>query len=70
MGTLNNCSYGETPWGTYLACEENFDSYFGTTDPAWVRTPEQARYGLSAAGTAVIVVIELCEEPAVRGHRT
>jgi secreted PhoX family phosphatase len=50
MGTLNNCSYGETPWGTYLACEENFDSYFGTLDPAWVRRPEQARYGLSAAG--------------------
>ena len=28
----------------------NFDSYFGTLDPAWVRSAEQARYGLSAAG--------------------
>jgi secreted PhoX family phosphatase len=50
MGTLNNCSYGETPWGTYLACEENFDSYFGTTDTTWVRSPDEARYGLTAAG--------------------
>jgi uncharacterized protein len=50
MGTLNNCSYGETPWGTYLACEENFNGYFGTTDTTWVRTPEQQRYGLDAVG--------------------
>jgi secreted PhoX family phosphatase len=49
-GTLNNCSYGETPWGTYLACEENFNGYFGTTDPTWTPDPLQARYGISAAG--------------------
>ncbi len=47
LGTLNNCSMGHTPWGTYLACEENFNGYFRVT-----RTPTaaEARYGLSAAG--------------------
>lgn len=50
MGTLNNCSHGVTPWGTYLACEENWNGYFGTEDPAWTPTPEQARYGIDATG--------------------
>lgn len=50
MGTLNNCSMGYTPWGTYLACEENFNGYFGTTDPAWRPDALQARYGISATG--------------------
>jgi hypothetical protein len=50
MGTLNNCSHGATPWGTYLACEENWNGYFGTEDASWEPTPEQARYGINASG--------------------
>ncbi|MDB1088460.1 PhoX family phosphatase [Streptomyces sp. ACA25] len=49
-GTLNNCSHGVTPWGTYLTCEENWNGYFGTEDPSWRPTEEQARYGVSATG--------------------
>jgi secreted PhoX family phosphatase len=50
MGTLNNCGSGPTPWGTYLACEENWNGYFGTADTSWAPTPAQARYGVSATG--------------------
>ena len=49
-GTLNNCANGTTPWGTYLACEENWNGYFGTDDATWVSTPLEARYGVSRAG--------------------
>ena len=49
LGTLNNCAHGFTPWGTYLACEENWNGYFGATD-AFAPTALETRYGLSAAG--------------------
>jgi secreted PhoX family phosphatase len=50
LGTLNNCGHGVTPWGTYLACEENWNGYFGTTDQSFVRSTLEARYGVTAAG--------------------
>ncbi|OMQ22888.1 PhoX family protein [Serratia oryzae] len=48
LGTLNNCSNGKTPWGTYLTCEENFETYFGTQQADYKTTPEQKRYALKA----------------------
>lgn len=43
-GTLSNCAHGATPWGTYLAAEENWSSYFTNTDVEQPR--EHARYGV------------------------
>jgi uncharacterized protein len=42
-GTLNNCAQGQTPWGTYLACEENWAGYFVNRGE---RPREQLRYGV------------------------
>lgn len=50
LGTLNNCGAGQTPWGTYITCEENFNGYFGWTDPTFTRNALEARYGLSQNG--------------------
>jgi secreted PhoX family phosphatase len=50
IGTLNNCAHGVTPWGTYLACEENWNGYFGTDDTSWAATALEARYGVSRVG--------------------
>ena len=47
LGTLNNCSHGVTPWGTYLTGEENWDTYFnGLREP----TADQKRYGVRLGG--------------------
>jgi uncharacterized protein len=50
LGTLNNCGHGFTPWGTYLACEENWNGYFGTDDASWTPDEVEARYGVTATG--------------------
>lgn len=55
-GTVNNCANGETPWGTYLTCEENWAGYFrrisATDNPN--RTAKElaslARYGVAGNG--------------------
>jgi uncharacterized protein len=57
-GTLNNCGHGKTPWGTYLACEENWAAYFNNavgdtlpapgTDAAWDKiVASRERYGVA-----------------------
>ncbi len=47
-GTWNNCGNGMTPWGTYLACEENFNGYFSAEDEAHEVSVELKRYGVSS----------------------
>ncbi|MFD7548235.1 PhoX family protein [Streptomyces sp. NPDC059816] len=53
LGTLNNCAGGETPWGTTLHGEENFNQYFGhadrVTDP--VTAARLKRYGLTGGAS-------------------
>ncbi len=46
LGTWNNCGNGRTPWGTYLACEENFNGYYSSSDPDIEIGPEFKRYGV------------------------
>jgi secreted PhoX family phosphatase len=50
LGTMNNCGSGPTPWGTYLTCEENFNGYFGSTDPEAELPEDYARYGIGHDG--------------------
>ncbi|MUJ19126.1 PhoX family protein [Aliivibrio fischeri] len=47
LGTFNNCANGETPWGTYLTCEENFNDFFGSEQNTEL-TPDDKRYGIKA----------------------
>lgn len=52
FGTWNNCGNGSTPWGTYLACEENFNGYYSSSEEVQdnkpvALPPEFVRYGIS-----------------------
>ncbi|MFN7541379.1 MAG: PhoX family protein [Acidobacteriota bacterium] len=53
-GTLNNCAGGQTPWGTFLTAEENFNQYFANRAqmPAGVNRDNMARYGTPTAASA------------------
>ncbi|WP_305856185.1 PhoX family protein [Balneatrix alpica] len=45
LGTFNNCANGQTPWGTYLTCEENFNGYFASASEQELGRGAK-RYGL------------------------
>ncbi|MFH5824983.1 PhoX family protein [Georgenia sp. AZ-5] len=53
LGTLNNCSGGLTPYGTWLTAEENFNQYFANggavADP--VVRERLRRYGMSGGAS-------------------
>jgi secreted PhoX family phosphatase len=52
LGTLNNCAMGYTPWGTYLACEENFNGYFRkVATPENPLTDSERRYGIGPSAS-------------------
>ena len=48
IGSWNHCGNGVTPWGTYLACEENFNGYFSASDESSADNPAYKRYGVKA----------------------
>jgi secreted PhoX family phosphatase len=47
LGTVNNCAMGYTPWGTYLTCEENWDTVFVNSGRM---LPDHVRNGIVPKG--------------------
>jgi len=47
-GTWSNCGNGETPWGTYLTCEENFNMSFDSSSKKYKPNAMQKRYRIGA----------------------
>ncbi|MFN9490121.1 MAG: PhoX family protein [Betaproteobacteria bacterium] len=47
LGTFNDCAHGYPPWGPYLACEENWDTYFVNSGTL---TADHRRNGITARG--------------------
>jgi hypothetical protein len=66
-GTINNCAYGYTPWGTYLTCEENWAGYYGNSNASddvaltryGIRRNVKGAYGWMTAGTKTAATDDL-----------
>jgi secreted PhoX family phosphatase len=62
LGTLNNCSMGVTPWGTYLACEENWHNYFVNRDAQdWEARVAHKRYGVGSGERSKVYAWETAD---------
>ncbi|UYN95228.1 MAG: PhoX family phosphatase [Enhydrobacter sp.] len=66
LGMLNNCAGGNTPWGTWLTCEENFDVYFGGDATKHPDAASLKRYGFRRSRQAwsrYVDRFDLAKEP-------